>query len=657
MAGAFDRLPHTPADHFRLWFYAAVLALRNGLPPDSADAGFLDAYGEEIAAAHIRSPTRWLEELARWERAIDERLPLRELRKAGGLEPADLVVLFQVGLGEEDGGFGALMELLRGPGNVRPTIGLLQTIGKPAGGVRDAVRRLRAAGALTVVDPTLPEPAWELAVDRSLWTVLRDGEPELEDGLSHVPADEPPEIDELILAPEFAERARRAAGALRDVTAGTLIVRGRPDSGRRTIVRAIAKAVGRGTLELEPDGHASAGALATALHALPVDVLDLTAGETAPLLALTAYDGPRAAVIGLTGGVSGALDGAVVLDVGLPGTDERRRHWAAALESDPDDLVVEQYRMTGGHIRRAAALARAQAALHDDDTPSADDVRLGARTLHGQLLDTLAARLPPAQADWGALALSQTAERELQLLELRCRERERLANAGGPALRGQTGAGVRALLTGPSGTGKTLAARVLASRLGLDAYRLDLSTVVDKYLGETEKNLERALSHAEAANALLLLDEGDALLTRRTSVQTSNDRYANLETNFLLQRLETFEGILVVTTNAGERIDAAFRRRMDVVVDFRAPEAQQRLRILELHLPEDHEVPERMLEAVAVRCALAGGQLRNAVLHAELLALEADIALGGAQLDEAIRREYRRTGATCPLPAPEAVGA
>src|SRR5205823_12499402 len=121
--------------------------------------------------------------------------------------------------------------------------------------------------------------------------------------------------------------------------------------------------------------------------------------------------------------------------------------------------------------------------------------------------------------------------------------------------------GVRALLSGPSGTGKTLAARLLASALRMDIYRVNLASVVNKYIGETEKNLDRVFAQAEELDVILLLDEGDALLTQRTSVQNSNDRYANLETNYLLQRLESYEGILLVTTNARDRIDGAFQRR------------------------------------------------------------------------------------------------
>ena len=239
--------------------------------------------------------------------------------------------------------------------------------------------------------------------------------------------------------------------------------------------------------------------------------------------------------------------------------------------------LAERFRMTGGNIRRAARLAQSYAALAGRRAISQEDAQQAARALNRQALDALAA-LTPALDDgeqgdsWHHLAASADVLAELLTLESRCRHRERLRDVVGPALGGQLNSGVRALFTGPSGTGKTLAARVLASALGMDLYRLDLSTVVNKYIGETEKNLNQVFSHAEELDVILLLDEGDALLTQRTGVSNANDRYANLETNFLLQRIETYEGILIVTTNASERIDGAFQRRMDVLVEFRAPE-------------------------------------------------------------------------------------
>ena len=205
------------------------------------------------------------------------------------------------------------------------------------------------------------------------------------------------------------------------------------------------------------------------------------------------------------------------------------------------------------------------------------------------------------------------------------------------------------MLSGPSGTGKTLAARLLAATLQMDLYRVDLSSVVNKYIGETEKNLNLVFSRAEELDVILLLDEGDALLTQRTNVQTSNDRYANLETNFLLQRLESFDGILLVTTNAGERIDSAFQRRMDVLINFSSPTPPERWAIWQLHLPRAHAVDFSLLEEVAGRCALTGGQIKNAALHASLLALEDGGIVTSAMVEAAIEREYRKAGGVCPL--------
>jgi SpoVK/Ycf46/Vps4 family AAA+-type ATPase len=210
---------------------------------------------------------------------------------------------------------------------------------------------------------------------------------------------------------------------------------------------------------------------------------------------------------------------------------------------------------------------------------------------------------------------------------------------------------VRALFTGASGTGKTMAARILGAVLDLDVYRVDLAAVINKYIGETEKNLHRVLSRAEALDVVLLLDEGDALLGSRTEVRSANDRYANLETNYLLQRLESYQGIVVVTTNLGENIDTAFQRRMDVVVPFFAPRAEERWQILDMHLPAGHVVDQEFLQKVAALCQLTGGQLRNAALHAALLALEDghDIPVTSGHLEEAVRSEYRKAGAAYPL--------
>jgi SpoVK/Ycf46/Vps4 family AAA+-type ATPase len=207
---------------------------------------------------------------------------------------------------------------------------------------------------------------------------------------------------------------------------------------------------------------------------------------------------------------------------------------------------------------------------------------------------------------------------------------------------------VRALFEGPSGTGKTLAARVLATELGVDLYRVDLAAVVNKYIGETEKNLGRVLARAEDLDVVLLLDEGDALLGRRTDVKSSNDRWANLETNYLLQRLESYAGVVIITTNAARHIDPAFRRRMDAVASFALPDAEARWQLWHLHLPADHVVPADVLENVSVRHAFTGGQIRVASITATLLALGAETAVGATELAAAVEGEYRKAGASIP---------
>jgi SpoVK/Ycf46/Vps4 family AAA+-type ATPase len=344
----------------------------------------------------------------------------------------------------------------------------------------------------------------------------------------------------------------------------------------------------------------------------------------------------------------------------MPDPDARRRHWQAGLDGTPAvaaelDAVADRFRMTSGHIRRAAGLARAHRALRGAGEVGMADMRDASRALHRQALDTLATRVP-ASGTLDHLATRPDTLRELRDLRARCLHRERLAARLGAPLRDHVNPGVRALFQGPSGTGKTLAAKLLAAELGMDIYRVELASVVSKFIGETEKNLGQIFGHAEELDIVLLLDEGDALLTQRTAVSTSNDRYANLETNYLLQRIESFDGIVVITTNAADLIDSAFRRRMDAVVDFAAPEPAERLRIWQLHLPAEHAVDPGFVSELAVRCTFTGGQIRNAVLHASLLAMAENAgAAGGAALvrtshiEAAAQRECRRSGTVYPM--------
>jgi hypothetical protein len=439
--------------------------------------------------------------------------------------------------------------------------------------------------------------------------------------------------------------------------ARTIVVRGPLHNGRRTLLGAIARASGRGILDVaglerpetrgDEDRWRQVALLATAMQAMPVLACEPGPGERTEIHRPDWFHGPIGIAIGRSGGITGsAADHAITLTLDMPGVHERRAHWRRAWGPARDDgaerdRIAERFRLPAGQIARAAALARAHAAVSGRSSITIDDVRHATRLLHTQALDALATRVP-CSGDWSDLAAREDTARELVELELRCRQRERLPSALGRGGAGAPACGVRALFRGPTGTGKTLAARLLASVLQKDLYRVDLSSIVNRYIGETEKNLDRVISRAEELDVILLFDEGDALLTQRTGVSNANDRYANLETNYLLQRLETFDGILVVTTNAGERIDAAFERRMDVIVEFQPAQAAERWALWQLHLPPDHAIAPDFVDELASRCVLSGGQIRNAVQHAVLQGLPRGGALDAGLVEAAVRREYRK---------------
>ena len=183
-----------------------------------------------------------------------------------------------------------------------------------------------------------------------------------------------------------------------------------------------------------------------------------------------------------------------------------------------------------------------------------------------------------------------------------------------------TGPGVRALFVGPSGTGKTLAVGWMATRLGLPLYRVDLASVTSKYIGETEKNLAQLFARAEHSEVVLLFDEADSLFGKRTDVKDSNDRFANAQTNYLLSRIESYEGIAILTSNSRARFDSAFTRRLDAIVDFPAPGPEERRDLWTAHLGQAHGLDFADLNRLAAKCDLAGGHIRNIVLAAAALA-------------------------------------
>ncbi|MFE5139455.1 ATP-binding protein [Streptomyces fagopyri] len=308
--------------------------------------------------------------------------------------------------------------------------------------------------------------------------------------------------------------------------------------------------------------------------------------------------------------------------------------------------VVAPYRLGGDRIARAARAARDLAAF-DGGTLTAAHLRLAARQQSASGLERHARRIRP-DVGWDDLVLPDKPLLQLHELALRARHRDRVLGEWRLSAGGGRGRGVLGLFAGDSGTGKTLSAEVVAAELGLDLYVVQLSSIVDKYVGETEKNLERIFTEADRTDAVLLFDEADSVFGKRSEVKDAHDRYANMESSYLLQRLESFDGIALLTTNLRANIDEAFTRRLDLVVDFPFPDADQRLALWRhalTHVPRADGIDPH---GVARDFELAGGSIRSAVVTAAYTAAGRGAEVTTADLLEGARREYRKAGRLVP---------
>lgn len=668
-AAAFAEMQRSPAQHLRLALFGVIAHVIESCTEGDIGAAleahpFLSDYLQEMQSqvANVDHLSRnWSSAVEAWEREATNRgvrLPLVLLREAG-LSQLEIELLLAIGLVEEDPRFSDVFESQQ-RSERRPTFGLLMAWWRIGEGDEDRVETARRAllelvrtGLVEVQNPDALRPEWALTVPHALWDTLR-GEVASLRWLKHMPLAALPEQDGYLAPPTASAQYLALASSLRADPLRVLLVRGPANNGRKTLLGGVARALGKsmlvadaGVFEEEPRWSLF-GLMCALVDAMPVLHCELASGETRVLPPLPFVTAPLGIATSRQGAWS-SVDGRPVLSIELPlpGLEARLAHWHVALRSHVREQLLplaQAARLTSGNIRRAAKAAAGCAALEGRTVVTLPDLQQACRGLQSARLETLATRLPQ-QDSAQDLSVDDATREELDALATRCRLREQLA-AGSQEMQGNVG--VRALLAGGSGTGKTLAARLLACSLGKDLYRVDLAATVNKYLGETEKNLNQAFAAAEELDVVLLLDEGDALMASRTDVGSANDRYANLETNFLLQRIESFEGILLVTSNAADRIDKAFARRMDVVINFRPPDEWQRYRILCMHLAAD-SIDDNLLQEIASRCSLTGAQIRNFVLHARLLAIQDDSRIDAEHLTAALTREYRKTGAHCPL--------
>ncbi|MEM6254110.1 MAG: ATP-binding protein [Cyanobacteria bacterium P01_D01_bin.156] len=335
------------------------------------------------------------------------------------------------------------------------------------------------------------------------------------------------------------------------------------------------------------------------------------------------------------------------IDVNKPSHGEQQNLWEQHLQAfDPKFLqvvpaLVTQFNLS--HPEIAAVCTRVFSQVDRATlTPAILQAELwdGCRLQARPQMDDLAQRIT-VKATWDDLVLPETQLETLRTVTAQVRQRVKVYEDWGFSSKNMRGLGISALFAGPSGTGKTTAAEILANELNLDLYRIDLSAVVSKYIGETEKNLRRVFDAAEGGGAVLLFDEADALFGKRSDVKDSHDRHANIEVSYLLQRMEAYQGLAILTTNLKGALDSAFMRRIRFVLQFTFPDVSQRMEIWRRIFPRETPTKDLSVERLA-RLQVAGGNIRNIALNAAFLAADAGEPVMMKHLLVSARGEYSK---------------
>jgi ATPase family associated with various cellular activities (AAA) len=564
---------------------------------------------------------------------------------------------------ELDGVFGRLVAYLNDHvGRTRPTLGL-------AVGLQDAnftllsplafYKRPAVRDGLLEIEGDGPAPGWSLLVPRDL--VLRlsgEAPPDALPAGFRCFAPAPDLLDRLVLATGVRDGlAAWAASARPPGFARPLILSGLPGAGRTTAARGIAGILRSKLLVAEVSADQMADRLRAARreaswHDAPL-LLRIAVPDTAGTIDWRVLwhglaDLRRPLMLATAPQHAEALAAAAPLEPAIvtfpePSLAERAALWRALLPpgtsraAEVADHLAARFRFNPGRIARAARRAE-PAGL----TP--DALMLACREVGAAAMGSLAQKLPLPYA-WDDLVVPPLVRKELELARVWVRHQRQVLDLWGFGGRVAMGRGLTMLFGGPPGTGKTMAAQVLAGTLALDLYRVDLSRVVNKYIGETEKNLSVLFDEAQASGAVLFFDEADALFGKRSEVKDAHDRYANLEIGYLLQRMEEYEGITVLASNRARDMDEAFTRRFQFIVDFPIPDEAHRLKIWQGMLPPEAELDGELdLAALAKRFETSGGEIKNAVLAAAFVAAGEQVPLGTTQLIRAVRREFRKGG-------------
>jgi hypothetical protein len=634
--------------------YALAAVAATALARDDAPAEASPEVGhllDQLAAVAARGG-EWSSGLkAHLRRPGQADAPLLLLARELDLSLVEVLAVAVAAAVDDDALVGRALATLQSPlGGSRPTFSLLgQAFADvvPAGSAPIALLaagRAMESGLLVPGNTAAPLPEQTLSVPLAVGLGLRGI-----DGAWPGAAIGPGREARIPLPESFLDAARRHAQALSGGERRVLLIRTSSIAEGRAVASAVSEAMGRRPLLFQGDVTGRVTPWLLLRQLLPVFEIDCGPGERKTLPVFPCYRGPVVAITGPEGSVE--TDGAPALGWSLPvpAREERERLWRLALgDHELAGTLARDHRHGCGRIALLGRIARQTAATAGMETPARAHLMAASWTGEGAGLDSLAQPLPDPVSD-AALVVTSGLAQDLNLLLLRCRTRDGLADNLGASAAARYRPGVRALFVGPSGTGKTLAAGWLATKLGLPLYRVDLASVTSKYIGETEKNLAQLLARAERSEVVLLFDEADSLFGKRTEIKDANDRFANAQTNYLLQRIETFEGIALLTSNSRSRFDSAFARRLDMIVEFGSPGPEERRSLWQSHLGRAHSLSPRDLNLLAAAADLCGGHIRNAVLTASVLARDAGRPITFGDVAAGLAGEFKKLGRQLPV--------
>lgn len=607
----------------------ALAALAAALPEPRSDPAWTSDMLPGCVAAIRRRP-----------RGDDKRLVA--VADALGLDDAELLAVALCMAADRDAQTARALAEAQGPlGGSRPMLGFLANALAPLGGTTAALGCGSAvsSGLLRLGDETAALPERSVAIPLPILAALTGRTMPLE-GVR------PLDPRTLHLPPAVITECEARAAMMRGRERAGLILRTANPADGQAIAGRIAEALGLKLARIEQDPPPSLAPWLVAAGRMPLFNPVLAPGQRWTVPYLGPFRGPWIVAPGLDGSID-TDEPADEWTPPVPDIDDRTLLWQAnGISPSIARQAAERFRHGAGRIAEVASRAQLAASRRGASEPSWADITDGVAR-GAASLDALARR-GDARVDDDALVLPLALREGLERLLDRARVRCTLDEALGPAVRSRYRPGVRALMVGESGTGKTLAAHWLATRLGLPLYRVDLAALTSKFIGETEKNLSAILSAAEHADVLLFFDEADSLFGSRTEVGDAHDRYANAQTNYLLQRIEEFDGIAVLASNSRDRFDPAFSRRLDAILEFPMPEGPARRDLWVAHMGDRHSLTAADFDRLAVSVDMAGGHIRNIVLTAAARARSAGRPIAWCDLVPSTREEYGKLGRPAP---------